>query len=156
MRTPWCSRHLERQERVMKTRRRFKQTVPLEERLRILASADRERALTVPAMLGTEGSAVESNTRTDRVSPHRVARFARTATASIGQISKKAPGQTKGLFACRIPKVHATPAAFLFTPLRIASVLSLVFVAVSSLRLVVRERTTSSWPSCSAHAISVP
>lgn len=32
----------------MPTRRRFKQTVPLEERLRIQASADRERARALP------------------------------------------------------------------------------------------------------------
>jgi hypothetical protein len=32
----------------MKTRRRFKQTVPLEERLRVQAGADRERASALP------------------------------------------------------------------------------------------------------------
>ena len=42
--------------------------------------------------------------------------------------------------------------AFELTPLRNATVLSLVFAAFSSLRLVVRKRTISSWPSSSAHA----
>jgi hypothetical protein len=41
------------------------------------------------------------------------------------------------------------------TPLRSATVLSFVFAAFSSLRLVLRNRTISSWPSSSAHAISV-
>ena len=51
---------------------------------------------------------------------------------------------------------HAASDALLFTPLRSATVLSLVLAAFSSLRLVVRKRTISSWPSSSAHAISVP
>jgi len=37
----------------------------------------------------------------------------------------------------------------LSTPLRSATVLSLVLAAFSSLRFVVRKRTTSSWPSSS-------
>jgi hypothetical protein len=32
----------------MKTRRRFKQTLPLEERLRLQAESDRERAMVLP------------------------------------------------------------------------------------------------------------
>jgi hypothetical protein len=46
--------------------------------------------------------------------------------------------------------------AFALTPLRSATVLSLVFAAFSSFRLVVRKRTISSWPSSSDQAISVP
>ena len=46
----------------------------------------------------------------------------------------------------RIAGVHPPYAAeaFLFTPLRVATVFSLVFAAFSSLRFVVRRRTTSS------------
>ena len=47
-------------------------------------------------------------------------------------------------------------AALRLTPLRNATVLSLVLAAFSSFRLVLRKRTISSWPSSSAHAISVP
>ena len=46
--------------------------------------------------------------------------------------------------------------AFELRPLRSATVLSLVFAAFSSFRLVVRKRTISSWPSSSAQTISVP
>jgi hypothetical protein len=70
--------------------------------------------------------------------------------------NEKAPNSV-GAFSC-VAGVHPPYAAeaFLFTPLRVATVLSLVFAAFSSLRFVVRRRTTSSWPSSSAHAISVP
>src|SRR5882757_9352471 len=47
-------------------------------------------------------------------------------------------------------------AALRLTPLRSATVLSFVLAAFSSFRLVLRTRTMSSWPSSSAHAISVP
>ena len=53
-------------------------------------------------------------------------------------------------------RFQAAVEAFELTPLRSATVLSLVFAAFSSFRLVVRKRTISSWPSSSAHAISVP
>ena len=51
---------------------------------------------------------------------------------------------------------NAAVEAFALTPLRNATVLSLVFAAFSSFRLVVRKRTISSWPSSSAQAINVP
>ena len=51
---------------------------------------------------------------------------------------------------------YAAVEAFALTPLRNATVLSLVFAAFSSFRLVVRKRTISSWPSSSAQAINVP
>ena len=51
---------------------------------------------------------------------------------------------------------QAAVEAFALTPLRSATVFSLVLAAFSSLRLVVKKRTISSWPSSSAHAISVP
>ena len=54
------------------------------------------------------------------------------------------------------PGCQAALEALVLTPLRSAMVLSLVFAAFSSFRLVVRKRTTSSWPSSSAQAISVP
>src|SRR3954466_7668877 len=47
-------------------------------------------------------------------------------------------------------------AALLLTPLRNATVLSLVLAAFSSFKLVVRKRTMSSCPSSSAQAIKVP
>ena len=53
-------------------------------------------------------------------------------------------------------RFQAAVEAFELTPLRSATVLSLVFAAFSSFRLVVRKRTISSWPSSSAQAISVP
>ncbi len=53
-------------------------------------------------------------------------------------------------------EIQAAVDAFALTPLRSATVFNLVFAAFSSLRLVVRKRTISSWPSSSAHAISVP
>lgn len=46
--------------------------------------------------------------------------------------------------------------ALALTPLRNATVFSLVLAAFSSFKLVVRKRTMSSWPSSSAQAISVP
>src|ERR1700736_5745378 len=46
--------------------------------------------------------------------------------------------------------------ALLLTPLRSATVLSLVLAAFSSFRLVVRRRTTSPCPSCCAQAIREP
>jgi len=46
--------------------------------------------------------------------------------------------------------------ALALTPLRNATVFSLVLAAFSSFKLVVRKRTVSSWPSSSAQAISVP
>jgi hypothetical protein len=51
---------------------------------------------------------------------------------------------------------QAAVEAFALTPLRSATVLSLVFAAFSSFRLVVRKRTISWWPSSSAQAINVP
>jgi hypothetical protein len=56
----------------------------------------------------------------------------------------------------KINRTQAALEAFALTPLRSATVFSLVFAAFSSLRFVVRKRTMSSWPSSSAHAISVP
>lgn len=53
-------------------------------------------------------------------------------------------------------QISGQPAAFLLTPFRSAMVFSFVFAAFSSLRFVVSNRTTSSCPSSSAHAISVP
>src|SRR5690348_6500632 len=47
-------------------------------------------------------------------------------------------------------------AALRLTPLRNAIVESFLSAAFSSLRLVVRRRTMSSWPVASAQAISVP
>lgn len=47
-------------------------------------------------------------------------------------------------------------AALRLTPLRSAIVFSLVLAAFSSFRLVVRDRTISSWPSSSAQAIKRP
>jgi hypothetical protein len=47
-------------------------------------------------------------------------------------------------------------AARRFTPLRNATVDNFLSAAFSSLKLVVSSRTTSSWPSSSAQAISVP
>ena len=58
--------------------------------------------------------------------------------------------------ATGVDRFQAAVEAFELTPLRSATVLSLVFAAFSSFRLVVRKRTISSWPSSSAHAISVP
>ncbi len=53
--------------------------------------------------------------------------------------------------------MRAYPAeALLLTPLRRATVFSLVFAAFSSLKFVVRKRMITSWPSCSAHAMSAP
>jgi hypothetical protein len=52
--------------------------------------------------------------------------------------------------------IRCQATAFLFTPFRSATVFSFVLAAFSSLRLVVRKRTTSSCPSSSAQAISVP
>ena len=50
--------------------------------------------------------------------------------------------------------MRAYPAeALLLTPLRRATVFSLVFAAFSSLKFVVRKRMITSWPSCSAHAM---
>src|ERR1700745_1368508 len=99
---------------VMPTRRRFKQTVPLEERLRIQASADRERAKALPPCREREELLLR-------------ARRAETATPPITG-SKKAPGRPGAFLHARFPreisKTHATLAAFLFTPFRIASVLS--------------------------------
>ena len=60
------------------------------------------------------------------------------------QISSQPPADT-GQPAVGILVPYAT--AFLFTPLRSATVLSLVLAAFSSLRFVVRKRPTSSWPS---------
>ena len=74
-----------------------------------------------------------------------------------GRNNEKAPNASSGPFLCLVG-VHPPYAAeaFLFTPLRSATLLSLVFAAFSSLRFVVSNRTTSSWPSSSAQAISVP
>jgi hypothetical protein len=52
--------------------------------------------------------------------------------------------------------IRCQATAFWFTPFRSATVFSFVLAAFSSLRVVVRKRTTSSCPSSSAQAISVP
>jgi hypothetical protein len=76
--------------------------------------------------------------------------------APLGRINEKAPNSVGAL--PRIVGVRPSYAAeaFLFTPLRSATPFSFVFAAFSSLRFVVNNRTTSSWPSSSAQAISVP
>ena len=84
------------------------------------------------------------------------------AAAAGRQVSRHPPTgpQRKGPEAFSEPFLALHPPyaaeAFLFTPLRSATLLSLVFAAFSSLRFVVNSRTTSSWPSSSAHAIKVP
>jgi hypothetical protein len=72
---------------------------------------------------------------------------------STGKIS--GPADSRGPLRSKRGR-QAAVEAFALTPLRSATVFSLVFAAFSSLRLVVRKRTISSWPSSSAHAISVP
>jgi hypothetical protein len=70
--------------------------------------------------------------------------------------AKKRPRTRRGLIS--FVGVHPSYAAeaFLLTPLRSATLLSLELAAFSSFRFVVKSRTTSSWPSSSAQAISVP
>jgi hypothetical protein len=89
-------------------------------------------------------------------STHVASRNSPRAAAVLARGNEKAPNSV-GAFPS-VAGVHPPYAAeaFLFTPLRVATVFSLVFAAFSSLRFVVRRRTTSSWPSSSAHAISVP
>ena len=79
------------------------------------------------------------------------------ASPPPGREQRKGPERRSGPFL-RIVGVHPPYAAeaFLLTPLRSATLLSLVFAAFSSLRFVVNSRTTSSWPSSSAQAIRVP
>src|SRR5262245_37303540 len=74
--------------------------------------------------------------------------------ARIGKNKRAAPRFREAARSSRTRQ--AASDAFALTPLRNATVLSLVFAAFSSFRLVVRKRTISSWPSSSAHAISVP
>jgi hypothetical protein len=71
------------------------------------------------------------------------------------EASKKAPNKS-GPFLHRGVHPPYAAEAFLFTPLRVATVFSLVLAAFSSFRFVVNRRTTSSWPSSSAQAMSVP
>lgn len=69
----------------------------------------------------------------------------------------KGPARVKAKPALlKLVSRQAASEALAVTPLRSAIVLSLVFAAFSSFRLVVRKRTISSWPSSSAQAISVP
>ena len=65
-------------------------------------------------------------------------------------------GRLRQCEAAQADRFQAAVEAFELMPLRSATVLSLVFAAFSSFRLVVRKRTISSWPSSSAQAISVP
>jgi hypothetical protein len=66
------------------------------------------------------------------------------AAALLACSNEKAPNSV-GAFPS-VAGVHPLYAAeaFLFTPLRVATVFSLVFAAFSSFRFVVRRRTTSS------------
>jgi len=82
-----------------------------------------------------------------------VPRFEDARGRSCRTHKKKAPSRG---FPLLIAATSYAADALELTPLRNATALSLVFAAFSSLRFVVSSRTTSSWPSCSAQAISVP
>ena len=76
------------------------------------------------------------------------------AMPQIGNLTEFRVIGSNGLSALELFQFQL--AALRFTPLRSATVESFLSAAFSSLRLVVRRRTTLSLPSSSAQAISVP
>src|ERR1700720_2125342 len=75
-----------------------------------------------------------------------------TALADHEELNGRHTAGTTGEGVSERPQL----AAFRLTPFRSATVESFLSAAFSSLRFVVRSRTTSSRPSSSAHAIRVP
>jgi hypothetical protein len=87
--------------------------------------------------------------------------FARAGMRAIGRRESRiaTPGASSSLDRRAIlapAALRRQLAAFRFTPFRKATDDNFLSAAFSSLRLVVRKRTTSSCPSSSAHAINVP